>query len=305
MRTPIFQAYSPGLKFLMAILVTISMLMMFGNIGGMVAELLTGISIGDPGTGHDFSDPNTVNAFRIRGAVYSLGGFLLGAILFAWFCTTQITDYFHLKGKFKLKYLLVVVLIFLISVPAGQFLSIINEMINPGNALVEQHDENSKLIAAFLHTSNGWMVLLNVLTMALVPAVGEELFFRGVILRLSYQGTKKIHLGVILSAVLFAIFHFDFENVLSITLMGVVLGYIYIYTGSLLVPMVLHFLNNAVLILIAAYGSEEMNSFVMNGNEMLIWMLVGAGALGLMLFILKRSINKEKWPMMIGSLMRD
>jgi len=302
MRKPLFQTLSPGIKFLLSLVVIAMALVMVSGFGLQIASLITDVDLAADGE-IDYSDPATVSAIRISNTIGNLG-FLIGAIVFSWLCTNQIGSYFNFKGKFKFKYLLVIILVFVLATPAGNFLSIINEMIYPGEALDEIQDTSYQVKSAMLNTTSGWTVILNILTIALVPAVCEEVFFRGVLLRLSYQGTGKIHVGVLLSAVIFALFHFEFDNILSITFMGVILGYLYVYTGSILVPILLHFLNNSIYIILSAYSSDVLSDSG-SGNELIIWIVSGVGCLFLLLFLLKRSINKEGWNRMEGSLMRD
>jgi len=169
-------------------------------------------------------------------------------------------------------------------------------------------DESSQLKSALLNTTDFSIVLLNLFTMALLPAIGEELFFRGVVLRVSYQGTKNLHLGVLFSAILFSVIHFEFEHILSISFMGILLGYLYVYTGSILAPIALHFLNNGVFILLEAYGRNSGLAHFFNDSAFsnaVLWTTLGLLSIALFILFLRRSINKERWPMMIGSLFRD
>ncbi|MFT7614514.1 MAG: membrane protease YdiL (CAAX protease family) [Parvicellaceae bacterium] len=302
MRKPLFQTYSPGVKFLLALVVVMIAWIMVRGIGLWVGEVLSGVDLASVGE-IDYSDSATINAIRISSTIGNFG-FLIGAILFSWLCCNQITSYFHLKSRFKFKYLWVVILVFILAVPAVNFLSIINEMIYPGEALDEMQDASYQVKSAILNTTNGWTVVLNILTMALVPAICEELFFRGVLLRLSYQGTGRIHLGVIMSALVFALFHREFDNILSITFMGVILGYLYVYSGTILVPILLHFLNNSIYIILSAVSAGALAETTVP-TELMIWIVSGLVCLFLLLFFLKRSVNQEGWNRMQGSLLRD
>jgi hypothetical protein len=171
---------------------------------------------------------------------------------------------------------------------------------------MEAQEETSKLRTALLRTDSVAVVVLNVFAMALLPAIGEELFFRGVILRISFQGTKNIHLGVLLSAILFALVHMEFSNFLAILFMGVLLGYLYVYTGSLLVPIGLHFLNNCVYIILESSGNGSAFVDKMEaGSNSIFWLITGAIALLLFAFLLQRSVNKGNWNTAVGYLMRD
>ena len=282
------------------------MLTFFANLGNGMAEWITGVRPYAENDSHDLTSSASISAYRIASICSNVGGFLLSAILFAWFCSNSIGDYFRIRSPLNWKYLAVIALCFLLAIPAIQLLSELNELISGGAYLMEAQEETSKLRSALLRTDSVAVVVLNVFTMALVPAVGEELFFRGVIMRVSFQGTKNIHLGVLLSSILFALVHMEFSNFLAILFMGVLLGYLYVYTGSLLVPVVLHFLHNCVYIILESSGKGS--AFVDQleaGSNFLFWLITGAAALLLFAYLLKRSINKGSWNITEGSLMRD
>mgnify|MGYP000864597285 CR=1 FL=1 len=283
------------------------MLIMFGNLGNEFAEWITGIRPYSEDGPIDFSVPGSNSAYRIASVFANVGGFLFGALLLAWFSSNNLSTYFHLKSPLKWKYTWVILVCFIVAIPVVQLLSVINEVIVGVNFSGIQ-DESSQLKSALLNTTDFSIVLLNLFTMALLPAIGEELFFRGVVLRVSYQGTKNLHLGVLFSAILFSVIHFEFEHILSISFMGILLGYLYVYTGSILAPIALHFLNNGVFILLEAYGRNSGLAHFFNDSAFsnaVLWTTLGLLSIALFILFLRRSINKERWPMMIGSLFRD
>lgn len=99
-------------------------------------------------------------------------------------------------------------------------------------------------------------LLANALIMVVVPAVGEELFFRGAVQGLLGQKFNH-HIAIAGTALFFALGHMQPLSVLPILFMGVVFGYLKHWTDSIWVPIGLHFINNAT-----ALGSAYLN----NGN---------------------------------------
>ena len=92
-------------------------------------------------------------------------------------------------------------------------------------------------------------LLLNLLVIALIPAIGEELTFRGVL----QQGlTRKMnpHVAIILSAAIFSFIHFQFYGFLPRMFLGILLGYMFYITGSLWTSIMMHFVNNGTAVLI-------------------------------------------------------
>ena len=137
-------------------------------------------------------------------------------------------------------------------------------------------------------------MLLNLVVLAAIPAIGEELSFRGVLLGLIDGDTtlgarispsRRTHIAVWVVGIIFSLIHFQFYGFIPRMLLGVVLGYLLVWTGSLWVPMVAHFTNNALVVLLYfaeehfAINSESLESF---GTGATAW----AGWLSLLLSLL-------------------
>ncbi|HHW21942.1 MAG TPA: CPBP family intramembrane metalloprotease [Clostridiaceae bacterium] len=90
-----------------------------------------------------------------------------------------------------------------------------------------------------------------ILLVAVLPAVCEELLFRGMI----QKGLEKLGAGwsVFLSGILFGLFHFDFQRLAAQTIIGILSAYVVYRTGSIFNGMILHFMNNGLLTLLSNY----------------------------------------------------
>jgi CAAX protease family protein len=153
--------------------------------------------------------------------------------------------------------------------------------------------KSDNLYQVFLKLNQGPYFVSNILMMAVLPALGEELIFRGIFMRIFVSWTKNIHIGIILSAVLFAVLHFQPYKILPMFLIAVLLGYLYYLTGSLWVPILVHFINNAIVVLAdllikKGYNHELLNpEYVYPFNITIISTIV----LALLIFVL---IKKTK-----------
>lgn len=87
-----------------------------------------------------------------------------------------------------------------------------------------------------------------ILVIAILPAICEELFFRGVILRGMAATFQNVSTAIIVSAIFFSILHLDVEGFLPRVTMGIILGFIYCKTNSLIYPILFHATNNAMVI---------------------------------------------------------
>ena len=136
-------------------------------------------------------------------------------------------------------------------------------------------------------------LLVGLLVVAVVPAVAEELTFRGVIQRNLVQWFGSRHAGVWLAAAIFSAIHVQFFGFVPRFLLGLVLGYLYEWSGNIAVPMAAHFIQNAlqlVLVYMAQHGLLGWG-FDPDSNEALpwLWVLVSGVATAALLWVVSRN----------------
>ena len=101
-------------------------------------------------------------------------------------------------------------------------------------------------------------VLFNIFMIALLPALGEELLFRGIVQKIFTQWSKNVHLGVWISAVLFSAMHVQFYGFIPRMMLGALLGYLLVWSGSLWLPIMAHFVNNASAVIFTYLFDKQM-----------------------------------------------
>lgn len=134
-------------------------------------------------------------------------------------------------------------------IPEGSWLE---SQLKPSEELAE------KLSHIFLSEASNVSLWVLVFSMAVVPAICEELVFRGILQPLFSRMTKNIHLGIWISAFIFSVIHMQFYGFLPRLLLGAVLGYLVIWSGSLWPAIFAHFVNNALaVVMYKTYGTLE------------------------------------------------
>ncbi len=113
-------------------------------------------------------------------------------------------------------------------------------------ALLDMENSQNWLVAEVLRVDYPWELLMALLVAAVVPALGEELLFRGVLQPQLQRLSNHPHVGIWLTAFVFSAIHFQFVGFLPRMLLGAFLGYMYWWSASLWVPIWLHFLFNGV-----------------------------------------------------------
>lgn len=109
--------------------------------------------------------------------------------------------------------------------------------------------ENYGAYAELLSVDNLW---LSILTIALLPAVFEELLFRGVIFN-SFNKKYGVVIAVFVSALLFGVYHMNWIQGIYAFIFGLALAYMYFKSNSLFVPIIFHFVNNLISTLVTYY----------------------------------------------------
>ena len=104
--------------------------------------------------------------------------------------------------------------------------------------------ELEKITMFLVSFENNWEFLFGILSIALIPGICEEYLFRGVLQKNFYLISKNIHIAVWLSAFFFSALHLQFYGFFPRMLLGVLFGYIYYWSGSILYPMIAHIFNN-------------------------------------------------------------
>lgn len=111
-------------------------------------------------------------------------------------------------------------------------------------------EEQAELtIGLLLQRADLVAVLLNLLILVLIPAVGEELIFRGLLQRMLLSASGKPHLAIWISAALFSAIHFQWFGFVPRMLLGAFFGYLVFWTGSLLPAIFGHLINNGLAVL--------------------------------------------------------
>jgi hypothetical protein len=120
-----------------------------------------------------------------------------------------------------------------------------------------EREETAAELTEFLtsFSSSGEMILALII-IAVLPAIGEEIVFRGLIQNELYRGTKNIHVSIWFAAILFSAIHFQFFGFVPRLLLGALFGYLYYWSGNLMLAILAHFVNNGVSV-VALYMYQK------------------------------------------------
>lgn len=138
----------------------------------------------------------------------------------------------------------------------------VNKQIPLPSILSTSEAQTNQLIEHLLVVHGPGDFLLNLLIIAIIPAIGEEFIFRGHLQQIFGQWTKSPHWGIWLAAIVFSAIHMQFEGFLPRMVLGAVLGYCFYFTGNLWIAIWGHFVNNAFQLLAALQLSNSSEALV-------------------------------------------
>lgn len=266
MKNPIYAQQSPFIQLLIFLLVVIVSLLFTMLLGILLAVPFYGTDIlSSMNTMYDVNNPSSLILLKYFQIVNQIGLFLIPSFFFAWLVSRRVKRYLGFTAK---PYLLSIVLgtaAILFSLPFIGWLGELNHQMNLPDSLsgienwMKNSEEQARLLTeAFLSTTSIGGLAINMLMIAIIPAVGEEIFFRGILQRLFNQMTRNVHAAVIISALLFSALHMQFYGFLPRFVLGLILGYLYAWSGSIWVPIIVHFINNAFAVMAMFLVSHNM-----------------------------------------------
>lgn len=133
-----------------------------------------------------------------------------------------------------------------------------------------------------------WDYLGNLLFIGVFAAVAEEFFFRGVMQPLLVKLFKNKHVGVWMTAFIFSLMHLQFYGFLPRVILGVLLGYLFVYSRNLWIPIIIHFLNNALVVTFSFFLKENTTyQYIENPPITSAFLLIGLISLGLLVYLFR------------------
>jgi uncharacterized protein len=254
---------NPIIYFLWNIFILIGMVLTFYMVGATLGLVITKTvfkidlfaSINDI-----IHNPNNnywgVLALKINQAIVSIAIFIIPSYLFSKSINQNPLHFLQVDRKTSwFNYFFIIVLI-ISTIPVSSWLMEFNQNLHFPDSLkdIEKYlrgDEglNKLEMEAFVKANSVPMLLFNILIVAILPAITEEIFFRGCIQNFVKMCFHNVHVAIIFTSIIFSAIHGDYFGFLPRFLFGLVLGYAFAYSGSIWVSILGHFLNNTITII--------------------------------------------------------
>ncbi|MDD3320033.1 MAG: CPBP family intramembrane metalloprotease [Paludibacter sp.] len=226
------------------------------------------------------ADMNDISSLKMLQLFQSIGTFVLPPVVLAYFWSENPQRFLHLDTKTNFSVYLFVILFMLIIIPFINLLGALNQQLVLPESLkvVETWMKASEAQATQfteqlldVHSIQG--LLFNVFLIAILPAIGEELFFRGAVQGIFTQH-KNAFVGIWLSAFIFSAIHLQFYGFFPRMLLGAFFGYLLYWSGNLWLPIMAHFTNNVTAVLFYYFKNNgyQVPDIDKIGTESTLWM---------------------------------
>lgn len=199
-----------------------------------------------------------INLLRSMQISSSFGMFIAGPIAFAYINEVKPKHYFYCDTKLNPTLLLTVFLLMIFSTPLFEWVALMNQKMNLPASLKDmelwmkaKELEAGELTKKLLFMKGYGDLAINLLMIAVIPAIGEELFFRGGLQNILAQWFRNHHVAIWVTAIIFSAIHLQFYGFFPRMLLGALFGYLLVYGKSIYLPILGHFLNNGTAVVMA------------------------------------------------------
>lgn len=243
---PFFEGKNRFVQICYFLLFILAGIFVFSALGILVANLCYG-GMPEP------NDARLGGYYRVIQSFGSIGAFMLPALLFAFCSDRKLFNYNKLNQSPSYMQVDVVLIMSLVILPVVMSLAEWNAglhlpaSLSKLDEILQRMDEqNAEVVKLMCHDPRISILLVNLFVMGLLPAVGEELCFRGTIQPFLQKWIKNPHWAIWITAFIFSAIHLQITGFIPRMLLGAYLGYLAYWSGSLWLPILAHFMHNSL-----------------------------------------------------------
>lgn len=248
-KKPFFEGQNRFVQILIFLALVVACMIVASVLGVIVATIFFGLGI--PA---DLVDQAAY--YRILQTFGSVGTFMLPPLFFSYLSERKWFSYNRMNKAPGYSRINIVIVMSLVIVPIVLALAEWNEgwrlpesMAGLEDWMRKTDEQNSELVKLMTQDSRIGILLINIFVMAVLPAIGEELMFRGTIQPFLQKWTKSPHWAIWITAFVFSAIHFQISGFIPRMILGAYLGYLFYWSGSLWLPIVAHFMHNSLSII--------------------------------------------------------
>lgn len=237
----------------------------------------------------------------LQGTVHFFS-YLLPSLLYWFYMEKKGFQDFNFKEKPAASIWFLVCIVVLVFIPINSlFIDLNSKMVFPDflsgieNWMRDKEDQNAmltKFMTSYTHSSQ---LIIALIVVVLLPAVGEEVLFRGIIQRKLAQHYANPHIAIWVSAAIFSAIHFQFFGFLPRMILGALFGYLYFWSGRISVAILAHFVNNGFILVMMFFRNIKMLDINIDETEVMPVTAIVASAVitAGILYEIRKTSNKQ------------
>jgi uncharacterized protein len=255
----------PATQLLVLVSVTLGSFFLFGLLGTVILSRVTGMDLMTMSdtTKWNAADERIVWVIRGMQLVQFICLFLIPCFICARLFSLDASKYLGFVPPHNPLYYLVGCALLLLAIPLTNYVGELNRLVEFPSGIAswmkEQEEEAARTIKILLSKRTPADLVLNLFFIAVLAAVGEELLFRGMAQRILTRWFRSPWAAIIVTAILFSAMHVQFYGFIPRLILGVLLGALYWYSGSLWTAILAHFVYDALLITLVYFQPSMLN----------------------------------------------
>lgn len=300
-----FSKADPFLQLIILFLICFVSAGVFILAGQGLVNVLWGVDLmQDPGLLKAYENEQAIHINRLLLIFQHFGLFIVPAFVFSKLSSMHWRNYMGFRFILP-RFLLGSIVVMALSLPAINGLAWVNQQMNLPDFLAgieemfQGFEENAaELTRAITETDRFTILFVNLIIIALIPAFGEEMIYRGLVLPILRRWTGNVHAAVWLSAAMFSAMHLQFYGFLPRLILGALLGYLFVWSRSIWAPIAAHFTNNALalILMFLMYRGDipgEIDEFNLGPGDF-IWLFISLVGIFVVIRFLLRSAKGWK-----------
>lgn len=244
-----------------------------------------------------------INSLKVLQVVLTTMLFILPATLFCRFMRDERNAFLNMSSIPNFYFILTAIACILFALPAVSGLEAWNQQIHLPQSFSAleswmrlKETDAEKITLLFFQDKSMSGLVVNLLVVAFMAALSEELFFRGLLQQMFIKNKVNAHVAIVITAILFSAFHLQFFGFIPRMFLGIVLGYLYYLTQNLWVSIIAHFCNNAFAVVAMHFYNQETTEGVANTQDPIgiAFVLLSIAMVVGQLVMLNRFVNKTR-----------
>ena len=255
----------PYMQLILLALVAIVFFFLFNLLAVLVAVIFFHVPFSDLAGALNAANTENIPLLKVVQISNSIGLFIVPAIILAMMASSKPFRWLGFRRKITWSSIAWLLLIILTMQAVVAYTGMLNQNFHLPDFLsgVEEwmkrmEDKAMGITEAFLKVNSLGGLAVNLLMVAIVPAIGEELFFRGMIQPIFTRWFKNVHIAIFITAFLFSALHMQFFGFLPRFLLGILFGYLFVWSGNLWFPIMAHLIHNTIPVIAYFIYSGEL-----------------------------------------------